>query len=113
MTPDYYLVLAAVLFTIGAAGVLVRRGDPAELGRALSDLLADPARRAELAARGARVAAGYDWRVVARRVLAVYETVVLPGAGEVTAADDDELAAATGRPGEDEARSSLRRWVRR
>jgi NADH-quinone oxidoreductase subunit K len=25
MTPDYYLVLAAVLFTIGAAGVLVRR----------------------------------------------------------------------------------------
>jgi NADH-quinone oxidoreductase subunit K len=25
MTPDYYLVLAAILFTIGAAGVLVRR----------------------------------------------------------------------------------------
>ena len=25
MTPDYYLILAAVLFTIGAAGVLVRR----------------------------------------------------------------------------------------
>ena len=25
MTPDYYLVLAVVLFTIGAAGVLVRR----------------------------------------------------------------------------------------
>ncbi|MEU9505916.1 NADH-quinone oxidoreductase subunit NuoK [Micromonospora sp. NPDC048170] len=25
MTPDYYLVLAAVLFTIGAAGVLIRR----------------------------------------------------------------------------------------
>ncbi|MFC0507566.1 NADH-quinone oxidoreductase subunit NuoK [Micromonospora costi] len=25
MTPEYYLVLAAVLFTIGASGVLVRR----------------------------------------------------------------------------------------
>ena len=25
MTPDYYLILASVLFTIGAAGVLVRR----------------------------------------------------------------------------------------
>ncbi|MGW0432426.1 NADH-quinone oxidoreductase subunit NuoK [Micromonospora sp. NPDC003197] len=25
MTPDYYLILAAVLFTIGAAGVLIRR----------------------------------------------------------------------------------------
>ena len=25
MTPDYYLVLAAILFTIGAAGVLIRR----------------------------------------------------------------------------------------
>ena len=25
MTPDYYLILAAVLFTIGATGVLVRR----------------------------------------------------------------------------------------
>jgi NADH-quinone oxidoreductase subunit K len=25
MTPDYYLVLSAILFTIGATGVLVRR----------------------------------------------------------------------------------------
>jgi NADH-quinone oxidoreductase subunit K len=25
MTPDYYLVLAAILFTIGAVGVLIRR----------------------------------------------------------------------------------------
>ena len=25
MTPDYYLVLAAILFTIGATGVLIRR----------------------------------------------------------------------------------------
>jgi phosphatidylinositol alpha-mannosyltransferase len=74
----------------GAAGVLVRRGDPGALARALCDLLADPARRAELSARGAETAAVYDWKVLARRILAVYETVALPGA-EVTAGDDDEF----------------------
>ena len=38
-------------------------------------LLGDPARRAELRPRRRRVAAGYDWDVLARRILAVYETV--------------------------------------
>jgi phosphatidylinositol alpha-mannosyltransferase len=74
----------------GAAGVLVRRGDPNALARALCELLADPERRAELAANGARVAAAYDWDVLARRILAVYETVVLPGGGEVLAGEEDE-----------------------
>ena len=40
---------------------------------------------------GARVAAGYDWDVLARRILAVYETVLLPDGGEVTAGDDDDF----------------------
>jgi phosphatidylinositol alpha-mannosyltransferase len=62
-----------------------------------------------LSATGREVAAGYDWQVVARRVLAVYETVVLPGAGGVTATDDGEPAAVT----EDGAWSSLLRRVRR
>jgi phosphatidylinositol alpha-mannosyltransferase len=75
----------------GEAGVLVRRGDPTALAGALCELLADPARRAELAARGSEVAAGYDWDVLARRILAVYETVVLPDGGEVTAGDDDDF----------------------
>ncbi len=75
----------------GETGVLVRRGDPAALGRALSDLLAEPDRRAELSPRGRRVAAGYDWAVVARRILAVYETVLATGGGEVTAEEDDAL----------------------
>ena len=75
----------------GEAGVLVRRGDAGALARALSDLLADPVRRAELSATGATVAAGYDWGVLARRILAVYETVVLPGGGEVTAGEDDDF----------------------
>ena len=73
----------------GDAGVLVRRGDPGALARALCDLLADPARRADLSARGAEVAARYDWGVLARRILAVYETVVVPEGGGVTAGEDD------------------------
>jgi phosphatidylinositol alpha-mannosyltransferase len=96
----------------GAAGVLVRRGDSAALGRALSDLLADPGRRARLSAAGREVAATYDWQVVARKVLAVYETVVLPGAGAVTAADDEELAAAGVTDPTDGAWPSLLRRTR-
>jgi phosphatidylinositol alpha-mannosyltransferase len=91
----------------GAAGVLVPRGDAAALGRALSDLLADPGRRAELSELGARVAASYDWQVLARRILAVYETVVLPAGGVVTAGEDDDYPAVP------PTRSSLRRWVER
>jgi phosphatidyl-myo-inositol alpha-mannosyltransferase len=94
----------------GEAGVLVPRGDAAALARALSAILDDPARRAELSARGQEVAAGYDWQVLARRILAVYETVVGPGGHEVTAADDadDEALSA---PVEDEV--PPRRWARR
>jgi phosphatidyl-myo-inositol alpha-mannosyltransferase len=75
----------------GRAGVLVRRGDPAALARALGDLLADPARRAELSAAGRLAAAAYDWEVLARRILAVYETVVPPESGGVTAAEDADV----------------------
>jgi phosphatidyl-myo-inositol alpha-mannosyltransferase len=94
----------------GAAGVLVRRGDAGALARALDELLSDPARRAELSARGAEVAAAYDWQVVARRILAVYETVLLPGA-EVTAGDDDEFPAVP--PTATRTRSARRRRAHR
>jgi phosphatidylinositol alpha-mannosyltransferase len=76
----------------GDAGLLVRRGDPAALARALCDLLADPARRAELTGRAAAVAAGYDWDVLARRILTVYETVVPAGGGEVMAGEEDDFS---------------------
>ncbi|MBW8766339.1 MAG: glycosyltransferase family 4 protein [Geodermatophilales bacterium] len=94
----------------GAAGVLVRRGNAGALARALDKLLSDPARRAELSARGAEVAAAYDWQVVARRILAVYETVLLPGA-EVTAGDDDEFPAVP--PTATRTRSARRRRAHR
>jgi phosphatidylinositol alpha-mannosyltransferase len=60
----------------GQAGVLVPAGSPAALATALDDLLDDPGRRATLAAAGRRRAAMWDWPVVARRVLQVYETAV-------------------------------------
>jgi phosphatidylinositol alpha-mannosyltransferase len=90
----------------GAAGVLVRRGDPDALARALSDLLADPGRRAELSERGPRAAAAYDWAVLARRILAVYEMVVLPGGRVVTAGEDDDFPGVP--PARRQARTSPR-----
>jgi phosphatidylinositol alpha-mannosyltransferase len=95
----------------GRAGVLVPRGNPAALARGLTELLGDPRRRAELSARGADVAAAYDWQVVAGRIVAVYETVVQPGGGAVTATDDEELMIAA-RATEATTSSSWRR-VRR
>ena len=92
----------------GAAGVLVRRGDADALADALVGLLDDPRRRAELTAAGRRTVAGYDWDVVARRVLAVYETVVPPGGAAVAASTEDD-AALLGR----EPTGPFRRRVRR
>ncbi|MGH3941189.1 MAG: glycosyltransferase family 4 protein [Pseudonocardiaceae bacterium] len=60
----------------GRAGVLVSAGVPAALAVALGELLDDPARRAGLAASGRRRAAMWDWPVVARQVVQVYETAV-------------------------------------
>jgi phosphatidylinositol alpha-mannosyltransferase len=76
----------------GTAGLLVPRGDAADLAAALSGLLADPARRAQLADAGRRAVAGYDWSVVAERILAVYETVAPPGGIGVTASAEDDAA---------------------
>jgi phosphatidyl-myo-inositol alpha-mannosyltransferase len=60
----------------GRAGVLVPTGDPVGLAGALTELLDDDRRRAELAAAGQARAARWDWPVVAREVLRVYEVAV-------------------------------------
>jgi phosphatidylinositol alpha-mannosyltransferase len=94
----------------GDAGVLVRRGDAAALADALCGLLADPARREQLSRRGQELAAGYDWSVIARRILAVYETVVAPGGGEVVAADDEPPdLSGVGEIGQEPRRRRVRR----
>jgi phosphatidylinositol alpha-mannosyltransferase len=61
----------------GTAGELFTNEDPADLARAASALLDDPARRAELSVAALDAVQAYDWSVVARSVVSVYETVVL------------------------------------
>ena len=61
----------------GEAGELFTTGDAGDLARAAGRLLDDPARRAALSAAARVAVADYDWSVVARSVLSVYETVVL------------------------------------
>ena len=60
----------------GQAGVLFPAGDADALAATIADLLDDPPRRADLAGRAARVVAGFDWPVVAERVLEVYATAI-------------------------------------
>jgi phosphatidylinositol alpha-mannosyltransferase len=69
----------------GEAGELFTTGDAAELALAAGRLLDDPARRAELSAAALAAVAEYDWSVVAREVLNVYETVVLGRTGVAVA----------------------------
>jgi phosphatidyl-myo-inositol alpha-mannosyltransferase len=68
----------------GKAGELFRNGDPADLAAAIGRMLDDPARRARLAAAASVAVREYDWPVVARDVLRVYEAVA-PAAGRVPA----------------------------
>jgi phosphatidylinositol alpha-mannosyltransferase len=74
----------------GRAGALFPNGDAAALAGTLAGLLADPARRAALAARAFDAVAHFDWPVVAARVLEVYTTVVAASPAAVTG-DDDSL----------------------
>jgi phosphatidylinositol alpha-mannosyltransferase len=60
----------------GKAGMLVPAGSPDTLSAALGSLLDAPAQRAALAAAGRRRVAMWDWLVVARRVLQVYQSAV-------------------------------------
>jgi len=71
----------------GAAGELFIVGDAADLARAAGHLLDDPARRAELSAAALAAVAQYDWSVVARDVIRVYEMVML-GRTRVAVAQD-------------------------
>jgi phosphatidylinositol alpha-mannosyltransferase len=73
----------------GRAGELFRVGDADALTEGLARLLDDPARRAALAARAARVVAGFDWAVIAERVLEVYATTIEVASGIVVPADND------------------------
>jgi phosphatidylinositol alpha-mannosyltransferase len=60
----------------GSAGLLTAVGDPFALADGIAALLDDPLRRATLARRARAAVAEYDWQVVARTVVKVYETVI-------------------------------------
>ncbi|MFG2413965.1 glycosyltransferase family 4 protein [Streptomyces goshikiensis] len=59
----------------GAAGELFANEDAGALAAAAVRLLRDPARRAELSARGSAHVRRFDWSTVGADILAVYETV--------------------------------------
>ncbi len=69
----------------GRAGELFENGSAAGLAEAAARMLDDPARRATLAEAATLAVRDYDWQVVARDVLRVYEAVA-PAAGRVPAA---------------------------
>lgn len=60
----------------GASGVLFDGGDASSLAEQAVALLQDDGRRASLRAAADLTVRRYDWSVVARRILQVYETVV-------------------------------------
>jgi phosphatidylinositol alpha-mannosyltransferase len=68
----------------GRAGVHFRNEDHAHLAGQLISLLGDPDRRDRLRAAGHVRAAEFDWATVARRVVAVYDSVT-PGGEKVVA----------------------------
>ena len=67
----------------GRAGELFPSGDPAALAAAAGRLLDDPALRQRLSAAATDAVRAYDWPMVARDVVKVYEAVV-PAVGKVT-----------------------------
>ena len=68
------------LAEVGGDAVAYTEPDPASITAALSALLADPARRADLAAAGLARAKQFDWRACARAHLAAYEAAAAAGA---------------------------------
>jgi phosphatidylinositol alpha-mannosyltransferase len=69
----------------GRAGELFRTGDPAALAAAAGLLLDDQGLRQRLSAAATDAVRAYDWPMVARDVVKVYEAVV-PAAGKVAVA---------------------------
>ncbi|NEC92821.1 glycosyltransferase family 4 protein, partial [Streptomyces sp. SID12501] len=79
----------------GPAGETFANEDPASLADAAVALLRDPARRAELSARGSAHVRRFDWSTVGADILAVYETVT-DGAASVATDERVGLRARLG-----------------
>lgn len=66
----------------GGAGELFAAGNSTALAASLVALAEDPNRRRTLAKRGASRAAEFDWKVLAKDVLEVYEELLMTGDGK-------------------------------
>jgi len=60
----------------GVNGLLIKPGDVDELAKKLSTLIEDEELREELSRRARKTAEEYDWKVIASRVLELYEEAV-------------------------------------
>ena len=63
----------------GKSGLNFKNEDSNDLAKVLIDLLKDETRMSELKAAGYGRSAYFDWSIVAKKVLEVYESVRLPG----------------------------------
>ncbi len=73
----------------GAVGTLTAVQDEAALAAGIRALLADPGRRAELAAAARQRVAAFDWSVLTTRVLRVYKTAIAATPGRVHEAGEN------------------------
>jgi phosphatidyl-myo-inositol alpha-mannosyltransferase len=69
-----------------SSGVLVPPGDPAAVARALVELLSDEPRRVALGTGARKVAEGYSWDRIARRLVEIYEQLALGATTQKAAA---------------------------
>jgi phosphatidylinositol alpha-mannosyltransferase len=72
----------------GRLGVLTPIGDAAALAEAIDGLLGDRARQRELVDAANVAVARYDWSVVTRQILRVYETAIAASTGYVVTEQD-------------------------
>jgi phosphatidylinositol alpha-mannosyltransferase len=63
----------------GKGGVTFENENYDDLAQVVSDLLLNPSRRAELSTQGKLRAAEFDWAVVAKRIVDVYESIRVQG----------------------------------
>jgi phosphatidyl-myo-inositol alpha-mannosyltransferase len=88
-TPVVASDLDAFRRVLDGSGALFPVNDPAALAHLLGDLLDDPSRRATMSTEASRVVAGYDWPVLARRVVEVYESAIEASDGTVVGSQPD------------------------
>ncbi|QLG48918.1 glycosyltransferase family 4 protein [Natrinema halophilum] len=74
-TPVVASNVSAIPEVVGEAGTYVDPDDPADIRRALSEVILDPEYRELLVERGLRQAKAFDWQQTTRQTYQVYENI--------------------------------------